>query len=65
MAREIEGRHGEADDVEGDDDEDNQVKVEKLRRPEERLTRHKLRSYEAGVFANVRKNSIGRFKLVH
>ena len=30
MAREIEGRHGEADDVEDDDDEDIEVKVQKL-----------------------------------
>ena len=64
MAREIKGRHWEADDVEGDDDEDNEVKIQKLWWHEERLARH-FRSYEAGVFANVRKNSIGRFELVH
>ena len=65
MAREIEGRNGEADDVEGDYDEDNQVKVEKLRWTEERFAQHEFGSYEAGVFANVGKNSIFRFDYIH
>ena len=65
VAREIEGRHKEAEDIEGDDGEDDQVEVDKLWGGEEWFVRHILRSYEAGEFANVRKGGIIRFDWIH
>ena len=65
MAREIEGRHHEADDIEGDDGQDNQVVIEKLWRLEEWFASRKFRSYEAWEFANVWKRGIFWFDWIH
>jgi len=58
MSVEVEGRDQEADEVEGDQDNHYQVKVEEDRSLEERLGSVVLRSNEAGVFAHIRKRNM-------